>query len=208
MRSWKSISFQEPGGCPWLVAVKSYRHFSASALLTAGVKFLLSVSLSSKAAVRHHCQATLLHICTITQDVELRFFQGFQALCCRAGSSALIRVRNHSLLKHLFCGWGTSARCCDFEDVIAEKTSHVLVHGILDVWPWVCCLTPTKISYSFSLLQKVSCWRLLKTNAQYFSKFMLSEIFTTSSAADLQRQKIDNLCIRVQSCPWQLSLMS
>lgn len=147
MRSWKSISFQEPGGCPWLVAVKSYRHFSASALLTAGVKFLLSVSLSSKAVVRHHCQATSLHICTITQDVELRFFQGFQALCCRAGSSALIRVRNHSLLKHLFCGWGTSARCCGFEDVIAEKNSHVPVHGILDVWPWVCCLTPTKISY-------------------------------------------------------------
>lgn len=75
MRRWKSISFQEPSGCPWQVAAKLYRHFSASALPTAGVNFLLSVSSSSKAVVRHHCHAVFLHICTIVQDVELRFFR-------------------------------------------------------------------------------------------------------------------------------------
>lgn len=129
---------------PWL-----YRHFSASALLT-GVRFLISVSSSSS------CETPLpggftAHLHN-NPGCGTQIFQGFQALCCRAGSSALIGVRNHNLLKHLFYIRERSACCCGFEDVIAEETSHV--HGILGAWPWVCCLTPTKISYSFLLYRK------------------------------------------------------
>lgn len=123
-----------------------YRLFSASALLI-DVKFLLSVSSSSKAVERHHCQAVLLHICTITQAMELRFFK-------------VSRLSAAELEAQPWLGWGIttfwnswfsiregSACSCGFEDVIAEKTSHVPVHGILGIWPWVCCLTPTKIYY-------------------------------------------------------------
>lgn len=67
MRSWKSISFQEPGGCPGYTDISQPQHC---------LQVWGSCSQFHRVAVvKHHCQVDLLHICTTTQDVELRFFR-------------------------------------------------------------------------------------------------------------------------------------
>lgn len=148
---------------PWL-----YRHFSPSAL-PIGVKFLLSVSSSSNATVRHHCQVVLLHICTTAQDVELRFFR-------------VSRVSAAELEAQPWLGWGITT----FWNSCFLSGRQVLASVVLKMWlqrrPATClsmaswvfgpgCATwhPSRfLTNNFSFLQEVSWWRLSQTNALYF----------------------------------------
>lgn len=182
-----------------------------------GVKFLLSVSLSSKETRETPWPGNFaILICTITQETELRFFRVSKLSAAELGAQPWLEQGITIFQTPVpWQGDWMVWLSCSFEAVIAGKISRVPIHGFLTLWPWS-VLPGTHLDF-FQPYQRLTesshrvlYWWLFKINVQrisifqslFYSEFPVQGLsgFTTSSAMDLQRQKIDNLCIIVGSC--------
>lgn len=149
------------------------------------MKFLIPVSLSSKGTCKTPLPgnfATL--ICTITQEVELRFFRASKLSAAELGVQPW--TRNHNLFKLLFCGRETE--CSGFLVVLnlrfQGRPAMCLSMASWVFGPGVCCLAPTQTPYSpIRDLQKshTECFILMIVQNKcsvnrHFSKFVLSEV--------------------------------